>query len=327
MKKFSIIVILAVLSMTFVPFLAIRNSTQTTSEEETTLAQTTESTNSTQQTIMVFRNLDNTSQEMDMFEYVCGSVAAEMPLAYHEEALKAQAVACYTNALRLKNENKNTQNHISDDSTVHQGYIDVEQRKEKWGSDFEKYETKLKSAVKSVENEALYYNDELCVAAFYAISCGKTEDAKNIWGSSVPYLKPVASEGDKLSPQYASAVAFSKKDFLSTAKNAKLLDKEPESLENIIKIEETSSSGTVLSASVNGKKYTGEEIRKAFSLRSPVFTIKITADTVTFNVCGYGHGVGMSQYGADYLAKQGNSYKEILTHYYTGVEIKSNNVF
>lgn len=326
MKKFVIIVILAVISMSSVPFLAIKDAPQpTASEEKTTLAPTDNDTSS-QQTITVFRSLENASQEMDIFEYVCGSVAAEMPLAYHEEALKAQAVACYTNALRLKKENTDSQGHISDDSTVHQGYIDVNQRKEKWGSDFEKYETKLKNAVKSVENQALFYNDELCVAAFYAISCGKTEDAKNIWGTEVAYLKPVPSEGDKLSPSYASAVAFNKGDFTVAAKNAKLLEKEPSSLENIIKIEETSASGTVLWATVNGKKFTGEQIRKAFSLRSPVFTVKTTADTVTFSVCGYGHGVGMSQYGADYLAKQGNTYKEILTHYYTGAEVKSYNI-
>ncbi len=327
MKKFSIIVILAVLSMTFVPFLAIKDAPKTTTKESETVTQTPQTETQTQQTISVFRSLTNTSEEIDMFEYVCGSVAAEMPLAYHEEALKAQAVACYTNALRMKKESSNSDGHITDDSTVDQGYIDVEQRKEKWGSDFEKYEKKLQNVVKSVENQALFYNDELCVAAFYAISCGKTEDAENIWGNEVPYLKSVPSDGDKLSPQYASSVAFDKNEFTEAAKKANLIEKEPKSLDNIIKIEKTSSTGTVLSATVNGKKYTGEQIRKAFSLRSPVFTIKTTADTITFSVCGYGHGVGMSQYGADYSAKQGNTYKEILTHYYTGAEIKSYDVF
>ncbi len=327
MKKFLFIVILAVLSMTFIPFLAIKDAPKTTTETSETIPETTETKFETQQTISVFRSLTNTSEEIDMFEYVCGSVAAEMPLAYHEEALKAQAIACYTNALRMKEKSDNPDGHITDDSTIDQGYIDAEQRKEKWGSDFEKYEKKLQNVVKSVENEALFYNDELCVAAFYAISCGKTEDAKNIWGSKVPYLKSVPSEGDKLSPQYASSVAYNKDEFITTAKKAKLFEKEPKSLENIIEIKETSPSGTVLKVTVNGKEYTGEQIRKAFSLRSPVFTIKISADTITFSVCGYGHGVGMSQYGADYLAKQGNSYKEILTHYYTGAQIKSYNVF
>lgn len=327
MKKFSIIVILAALSMTLIPFSAFKTTKQTLVQDTQTTIQVATSEQKPQQSITVFRSLKNTSQEIDMFEYVCGSVAAEMPLAYDEEALKAQAVACYTNAVRMKKAGKDSVNHITDDSTIDQGYIDIEQRREKWGKDFEKYENKLKNAVKEVENQALFYNDELCIAAFYAISGGKTEDAKNIWGSEVAYLKSVPSEGDKLSPQYASSVAFSKENFFKAAKKAKLVSKEPSTLENIIEIKEKTPSGTVLSATINGKNYTGEQIRKAFSLRSPVFTIKTTADTITFSVCGYGHGVGMSQYGADYLAKQGNSYQEILKHYYTGVEIKSYNVF
>ncbi len=327
MKKFSIIVILAVLSMTIVPFLAIKDNLKSNDTKKETSIQTTQPPTENQQTISVFRSLTNTSEEIDMFEYVCGSVAAEMPLAYHEEALKAQAIACYTNAMRMKEESNKSNNHITDDSAVDQGYIDENQRREKWGTDFEKYEKKLQSVVKSVENEAIFYNDKLCVAAFFAISCGKTEDAKNIWGNDVPYLKSVPSPGDKLSPQYASSIAFDKKDFTDILKAEKLIKNEPENLENIMKIKETSSSGTVLKVVLNGKEYTGEETRKLFSLRSPVFNIKTSADTITFSVCGYGHGVGMSQYGADYLAKQGNTYKEILTHYYTGVEIKSYNVF
>ncbi len=326
MKKFLTIVILAVVSLTLVPIAAINEPVKTAEVESEPTDTTTRNNAATQQTISVFRSLSNTTEEMDMFEYVCGSVAAEMPLAYHEEALKAQAVACYTNALRMKEEKKNTQGQITDDSTIDQGYIDPQQRREKWGDDYEKYEAKLQNVVKSVENQALFYKGDLCVAAFFAISSGSTEDAKNIWGSPVAYLKPVTSEGDRLSPQYASTVAFDTKEFIALAKENKLLKKEPKSLENIIEIKETSPSGTVLKASINGKEYTGEQIRRFFSLRSPAFTIKTTADTITFSVCGYGHGVGMSQYGADYLAKNGNTYKEILTHYYTGAQIKLHNV-
>ncbi len=326
MKRFFIIVILVVLSIVSVPIIAITEPADITVQASEAVTQVPSTEAQSQQTISVFRSLTSTSEEMEIFEYVCGSVAAEMPLAYHEEALKAQAVACYTNALRMKNASGKLTNHITDDSTKDQGYIDASQRKEKWGSDFEKYESKLHNVVKAVENEALFYENELCVAAFFAISSGKTEDAENIWGSKVAYLKSVPSEGDKLSPQYATSVAYTKEDFVARAKEEKLLDKTPESLENIIKIKKTSSSGTVLSVMLNGKEFTGEQIRKIFCLRSPVFTVKTTADTVTFSVCGYGHGVGMSQYGADYLAKQGNSYEEILKHYYTGVEIKSYNV-
>lgn len=326
MRKFFIIVILAVISTISLPLIMLGKpvfSNNTTQQITTTQPTETVNSNLSESTISVFRTVDNRVHDITMFEYVCGSVAAEMPLAYHEEALKAQAVACYTNALRQKNTASDSQGDISDDSRVHQGYIDENQRREKWGKDFDKYETKLKNAVKCVENQALYYNNELCVAAFYAISCGKTETAKNIWGTHVPYLVSVESEGDKLSPQYASTVIFDKADFISHVKKIYPDTKNLSSIENSLTVTKKSPSGTVLKATLCGKNFTGEEIRKAFSLRSPVFNVKTTADTVTFNVSGYGHGVGMSQYGSDYLARLGMNYKEILLHYYSGAEVKS----
>ena len=325
MKKFLIIVILAVISTVSLPLIMLKKPS---AELTPTATPTPERTASTEQetpgeTIAVFRTSNQKTQDMTMLEYVCGSVAAEMPLAYHEEAIKAQAIACYTNALRLKATNEYTQGDISDDSRIHQGYIDEAQRKEKWGADFEKYETKLKNAVKDVENEALYYNNELCVAAFYAISCGKTETAKNIWGTHVPYLISVDSKGDKFSPNYASTVVFDRTDFIENAAKICPEIKNIKTTESILVVTKKSPSGTVLEATLNGKKFSGEELRKAFSLRSPVFTVKATADAVTFNVSGYGHGVGMSQYGSDYLARQGMDYKEILLHYYSGAQLKS----
>lgn len=324
MKKFLILTVLAAVCCLAVPPALIKNPSQSENTSQPNTQSTQIATeNATDETIAVFRTVSNETVDMTMFEYVCGSVAAEMPLAYHEEALKAQAVACYTNALRLKNNSGSDSNgDISDDSKVHQGYIDKNERREKWGDDFDKYEQKLESAVKAVENEALYYNGELCVAAFYAISGGITEDAENIWGTAVPYLKSVKSEGDKLSPHYSSTVSFDKDDFKKYAAELNPNAKNETDLKNAVKIKKTSDAGTVLSAQVYGKTFTGEEIRKAFSLRSPVFTVKCTDTAVTFEVSGYGHGVGLSQYGADYMARSSSTYKEILEHYYTGVEIK-----
>ena len=293
------------------------NTDENTYVTQTSTTKPQESTN----TLTVFRSVDKKNIEIDFFEYVCGSVAAEMPLSYHEEALKAQAVACYTNALRLKNQ-KNDDYDISDNSSVHQGYLNKEQREEKWGKDFDKYESKLEYIVKSVENMAIYYNDELCVAAFHAICSEKTENAKNIWKEEVPYLVSVKSIGDNLSPQYSSTIVFDKEDFKKSAEQLGI-NTDINSLKNIIKITKKSNANTVLEASINKEVFSGEEIRKAFQLRSPVFTVETTKNSVTFNVKGYGHGVGMSQYGADFMARQGSSYKEILMHYYTGVEIKS----
>ena len=281
---------------------------------------TTQQKSEADSTIAVFRSLESKTEEITLFEYVCGSVAAEMPLAYNEEAIKAQAVACYTNAIRQKQLGNTKNGDISDDTATHQGYIDVEQRKEKWGESFEKYEKKLQNAVKAVEGEALYYDNKPCVAAFCAISNGKTENAECIWGTTVPYLVSVDSKGDKLSPTYASTVSFTKDEFL------KIIEKNGASIEaddiaSTVKITEKSDTGTVLKVTVGSKSFTGEEIRKMFSLRSPTFTIKATKNAVTFSVSGYGHGIGMSQYGANYYAEKGYDYKEILEHYYTGVEI------
>lgn len=323
MKNYLILILLCGASIIFIPLIMI-NRSDISPVASTTTAQPTQesiSAEATDDTISVFRTVSNKAEEVSVFEYVCGSVAAEMPLAYNEEAIKAQAVACYTNALRQKQTSNGEKGDISDDTATHQGYIDEAQRKEKWGDDFEKYEKKLQSAVKAVENEALYYNGQLCVAAFCAISNGNTENAESLWGTKVPYLVSVKSEGDSLSPTYASTVSFSEYEFNKIIKSLQLSADSTVSLEDTIKITGKSKAGTVLTVELYGKSFTGEQIRKAFSLRSPTFTVKATKKAVTFSVSGYGHGIGMSQYGANYYAEKGWDYKKILEHYYTGVEI------
>ena len=329
MKHFLILILASAVIMLILPVAALKEFAPSTDKSTNShIISTTENTvnddNQQQKddTITVFLSSQNQNVEMDMFEYICGSVAAEMPLAYHEEALKAQAVTCYTNALRLKLNTEKTNNaDISDNTAIHQGYINEAERRAKWGNDFEKYESKLKNVVNSVKNQAIYYNEQLIVAAFFAISCGKTENSGNLWSESVPYLTSVESQGDCLSPQYATSVSFSLDEFVSKMKNTKA-EFNINSLTNAVAITKISPTGTVLKAEINGNSYTGEEIRSIFSLRSPVFTVNSTDSAITFNVLGYGHGIGMSQYGADYFARQGYTYKEILMHYYTGVVIK-----
>ena len=329
MKHFLILILASAVIMLILPVAALKEFAPSTDKSTNShIISTTENTvnddNQQQKddTITVFLSSQNKNVEMDMFEYICGSVAAEMPLAYHEEALKAQAVTCYTNALRLKLNTEKTNNaDISDNTAIHQGYINEAERRAKWGNDFEKYESKLKNVVNSVKNQAIYYNEQLIVAAFFAISCGKTENSGNLWSESVPYLTSVESQGDCLSPQYATSVSFSLDEFVSKMKNTKA-EFNINSLTNAVAITKISPTGTVLKAEINGNSYTGEEIRSIFSLRSPVFTVNSTDSAITFNVLGYGHGIGMSQYGADYFARQGYTYKDILMHYYTGVVIK-----
>lgn len=329
MKNYLFLILFSAIIMICVP-VAIMKPASTQTEETTNTPvkapQKIPETSSPKEpeTISVFLTAQQETIDITLFEYVCGSVAAEMPLAYDTEAIKAQAVACYTNALRLKSYGAEGNGDISDNTAVHQGYIDENGRKEKWGDDFEKYEKKLQDAVKDVEGLVLTYDGKICVASFYAISSGHTETAENIWGTHVPYLISVESAGDHLSSGYASSLTLNTEDFYTCLKKLDSTAKKPESLKDIIKITSTSPSGTILEATINGKKYTGEEIRSAFGLRSPVFTIKSDDDTFTFSVCGYGHGVGLSQYGADYYAKQGYTYEQILSHYYPGTEITPN---
>ncbi len=331
MKNYFILVLLCGLSVILLPIVLItpntteKTTTQTDKTSQTQViendekkAETIPQTTENSETITVFLSKEDKKIEISSFEYVCGSVAAEMPLAYEEEALKAQAVACYTNALRLKKSKDSKNSYISDDTAVHQGYINKKQRKEKWGEDFELYEQKLQNAVKEVFGKAIYYENELCVASFCAISNGKTENAENLWDFEIPYLKTADSSGDKLSPKYASTVTYTKDEFISLCKKAGVTVTNL----NQIKIIDKSEIGTVLKVKINNKTYTGEKTREIFSLRSPTFTIKADKNTITFNVKGYGHGIGLSQNGANCLAQQGYTYDEILKHYYTGVKIK-----
>ena len=139
--------------------------------------------------------------------------------------------------------------------------------------------------------------------------------------SRTPYLVSVKSEGDKLSPTYSSTVTFSKSQFISIMKDLGVSIDSKTDLSEIIGKPKTTKAGTVLTIKINSEELTGSDIRTAFSLRSAAFKITATENEVTFNVSGYGHGVGMSQYGADYMARQGSTYDEILKHYYKGVEI------
>lgn len=285
--------------------------------------QTEENAKKSEDVITVFLNKEKEILTVSEFEYVCGSVAAEMPLTYHEEALKAQAIACYTNGLRCKfsTDKSNTFGaDITDDTTVHQGYLTKEKRKEKWGDEFEKYEAKLEKAVNDVLGEYLTYDNEYCLCVFSAICTGTTESAENVWGSKIPYLVSVKSSGDTLSPAYSSTSTFTKSQFISVMKDLGVSINSKADLKDVIDKEKTSKSGTVLKIKIGEKTFTGDEIRNAFSLRSAAFKISVSENEITFKVSGYGHGVGMSQYGADYMARQGSTYEEILKHYYKGAE-------
>lgn len=242
-------------------------------------------------------------------EYITGVVAAEMPALYNEEALKAQAVAAYTYA-ENKRRRSGGEYDITADSATDQAFIETAAMKEKWGENYEEYYGKIKAAVKAVEGELILYEGEPIFAAYHAISAGRTESAANVWGGDYPYLVAVESVSDKLSKGYKSEVLVSKAEFLEKTGG--------DTVNETIR----SESGTVLSIKIGEKEFKGSEIRKLFSLRSSNFEISLSGEEYRFTVYGYGHGVGLSQQGANYLAGQGFDYREILLWYYKGCEIK-----
>ena len=268
---------------------------------------------------VTFRLKDKDSGEISVItarDYILGVVSAEMPASYHIEALKAQTVAAYTFALWRKNENKKEDFDITSDSNLDQAYINKEGRSKKWGEKEGEYTEKILSAVDSVLGQTVTYDGKIALTLYTAISGGKTENVKNLWGKEYPYLVPVESVGDLLSPNYLTTVEFKKEQL--TEKLGKISDVP---LKDWFSSPVYSDSGTVLSYKFGDITLTGKEIRSALNLRSANFDVTAKDNVFTFTVRGYGHLVGMSQYGANYMAQQGNSYKEILKWYYKGTEI------
>ena len=248
MKNCIILTSLAFLVLTALPLGLLRAAPKEASDESLAAEETLESAKNDEAAINVFLSGDKKTVSLSLFEYTCGSVAAEMPITYEDEALKAQAVACITNALRLKDTGGFDVDgaDISDDTSTHQGYMSLNERKEKWGDSFEKYEEKLEKAVKAVEGKALYYDGKLCIAAFCAISTGTTETAENVWGNAVPYLVSVKSSGDALSPSYSVTAQYSLSQTKECLEKLGLKTDGLNDLSDIFSDIKKSSAGTVL---------------------------------------------------------------------------------
>lgn len=250
-------------------------------------------------------------------DYVIGVVAGEVPASFDLEALKAQAVASRTYALEHKQRSKT--NYDVTDNTQNQVYINLEDMKNKWKNNYDSNLNKIINAVNLTKGEVILYDNNLIDAMFFSTSNGYTENSENVFSSKKPYLISVPSPWDKQeSPVFKTTSLISKKEFLF---NLGL----PDSNEINISDVKTTNAKRVISLNINGKKFKGSEIKSIFKLRSTSFTIEIKEDKVNFIVNGFGHGVGMSQYGANGMAKEGYSYKDILKHYYKNCEIKKIN--
>ena len=272
----------------------------------------------TKQVRVLDKNSGNVT-EIDLDEYLFGVVAAEMPASYNEEALKAQAIASYTYMLFRANERSGEKYDVVDDSSTDQAFITRKEAREKWGDNYDKYANKIDAVIKAVSGYVMVDEKDMPIlAAYHNISAGRTESAKTVWGSEYSYLQPVDSLGDLTAKQYLSEASFTPEEIaqkLTLPEN----DGSPSLWIGEIK---TSDSGTVTEISFCEKTFTGGEIRSLLGLRSSVFTVNFDEGKFNFRVQGHGHNVGMSQYGANYLAEQGYTYIEILSWYYTGCKMK-----
>ena len=277
-------------------------------------------------TIKLLHKDENKIEEIDLDEYLYGVVSAEMPASFEEEALKAQAVVArtYTIYKIVNNDGKHGEADICDDSTCCQAWISEQDRKDRWDED-EKEENwnKIVNAVNSTQGKIVTYNGEPINAFFHSNSGGTTEAPIEVWGGSgYPYLQSVATAGEDTYSQYSSEAEFTEAEFEEKIKELHSDFEIDFDDENCIKIEEYTEGNRVKTIKIGNLELSGVEVRNIFGLRSANFTVTIEDNKIKFEVIGYGHGVGMSQTGADSLAKEGKTYEEIIHHYYTGVEIE-----
>ena len=263
-------------------------------------------------------------REMTLGEYLVGVVRAEMPASFQQEALKAQAVAARTYTLYKiqTGGNHGDTADICTDSTCCQAYISEERARSNWGDSADDYEAKIEAAVRETDGQAILYGGSPILAVFHSSSAGLTRAAGEVWLNDLPYLQAVESpEAADSIPNYYSRAEFTAEEF-----RTKFLAAHPEAdlsggMETWLKDAVTDSAGSVATLSVGGVTVKGSELRSILGLRSACFEWEVQGGKLVFFVTGYGHGVGLSQYGANRMAAEGAGYQEILTHYYTGVTI------
>ncbi len=272
------------------------------------------------ETIDVLHSQTQTVVTYSVHDYLFGVVAAELPMDYPEHAVKAQIIAAYTLTQNRKNSRKQNPPsflkgaHMTDDSGTDQGFITRELALEKWGTGGKEYAARLDQWIDQVAGLRVLYEGQPALTVYHAVSGGRTESARNVWGSDYPYLTTVESVGDLMSEGYISQKSIPLATFTKTL--CSLDSTLSANTDFSMGTPTCSNSGTVLEIEFCGKTFTGKEIRQAFGLRSANFDAEQTDDTVTFTVRGYGHLVGMSQYGAKTMAEQGSTFEEILLWYY-----------
>lgn len=255
---------------------------------------------------------EDNNKNLDLEEYVIGVVACEMPASFEIEALKALSVAARTFALYKISKDKD---YVLKTTTSDQCYNSIEEMKKKWTTNYEKYYYKIKEAVNLTNNQVMTYNNEIIIAFYFSISNGYTENVENVFSQKLNYLVSVNSEWDKEYNYKENTKKLTYKEFNNALNITSISAKD-------IKIDRTNTN-RVERITIKDKVYKGTEFRKIFNLKSTDFYITLS-DNVEIYTKGYGHGVGMSEYGANVMAKNGYNYDEILKYYYSGIKIVNN---
>lgn len=282
--------------------------------------------------IKVYITSEKRVEEMVLEEYIKGVVAAEMPVDFEMEALKAQAAAARTYAYarykKLYLSSENVHNGADVCTDVHcQAWMSKESAMKSWGDLAEKNWSRIETAVNETRDIIIVYEDTIINPLYHSNSGGKTENIEDVWATNeVPYLRSVASRGeDKSSAEFKNSIVIKNKEFCEKLKKVypevKVSEKD---LYKQISVLSRSEGDRVLEVKVGNITLKGVDLRNILSLKSTNFSIeKASADSLKINTVGYGHGVGMSQWGANYMAQSQADYKEILKYYYKGVELKN----
>lgn len=265
-------------------------------------------TNSSVSEITVYRS-NGSVINLNMTDYLIGVVSSEMPASFNLEALKAQSVLARTYALKAKQTEKKLTDTVST-----QSYIDMDQMKNKWGNSFNTYYNKIKNAVENTNGEYLSYNGNYIEALYHSTNNGKTESSLDVFGNYYPYLISVSSEYDKNASSYLRTINMP----LDTISNKLGLNLNNDS---VISILSYTDGGNIKEININGNNFSGKKVRELLGLRSADFDISISDNNANITTRGYGHGIGMSQYGANGMANAGYGYKDILSHYYPGTTL------
>ena len=269
---------------------------------------TNNTTNSSVSEIIVYRS-NGSVINLNMTDYLIGVVSSEMPASFNLEALKAQSVLARTYALKTKQTEKKLTDTVST-----QSYIDIDQMKNKWGNSFNTYYNKIKNAVENTNGEYLSYNGNYIEALYHSTNNGKTESSLDVFGNYYPYLISVSSEYDKNASSYLRTINMPL-DAISNKLGLSLNN------DSVISILSYTDGGNIKEININGNNFSGKKVRELLGLRSADFDISISDNNANITTRGYGHGVGMSQYGANDMANAGYGYKDILSHYYPGTTL------